>query len=118
MGQAGEDHVCRTLAARGWQIIERNARTRFGELDVIAMTPQRTLAFVEVKTLRAGARRGPVTPVESVGPRKAARIRRLAAAWLRQHPGTRACAIRFDVAGVEVSAAGQLNLVQYIEAAF
>lgn len=115
---AGEDLVCRRLRSRGWRIIERNARTRYGELDVIAMTPDRQLVFVEVKTRRAGGTRGPAMPAESVGPAKARRIRRLAAAWLQSQAQAGATAIRFDVAGVEVAGNGAARLVQYIEGAF
>lgn len=118
LGRAGEDLVCHRLRSRGWRIIERNARTRHGELDLIAMTPDRQLVFVEVKTRRAGGIRGPATPVESVGPVKVRRLRRLAAAWLQARPSIGASAIRFDVAGVEVAANGGARLVQYIEAAF
>jgi putative endonuclease len=118
LGRAGEDLVSNRLRSRGWRVIERNARTRYGELDLIAMTPDRRLVFVEVKTRRANSMRGPATPAESVGPAKARRIRRLAAAWLQANPGIGASAIRFDVAGVEVAANGAGRLVQYIEAAF
>lgn len=118
LGRTGEDLVCRRLRSRGWRIVERNARTRYGELDLVAMTPDRQLVFVEVKTRRSGGTRGPATPAESVGPAKARRIRQLAAAWLQGRPGIGATAIRFDVAGVEVAATGGARLVQYIEGAF
>ena len=118
LGRAGEDLVCSWLRSSGWQVVERNARTRYGELDLIALTPDRQLVFVEVKTRRARGSRGPATPAESVGPEKARRIRRLAAAWLQNRSGVSAESIRFDVAGVEVGADGAARLVQYIEAAF
>lgn len=118
LGKAGEDLVCNRLRSGGWRIVERNARTRYGELDLIAMTPDGQLVFVEVKTRRAGSPRGPETPVESVGPVKARRIRRLAAAWLQARSGIGANSIRFDVAGVEVGANGAARIVQYIEGAF
>lgn len=118
LGKAGEDLVCRRLRERGWQIVERNARTRYGELDVIAMTPSRELVFVEVKTLRVSGTSGPATPAGSVGPAKARRIRRLAAAWLAGHDPVGARVIRFDVAGVEVGPNGAARVSQYFEAAF
>ena len=36
-GRRAEDLVSRRLAARGWRIVERNARTRYGELDIVAI---------------------------------------------------------------------------------
>ena len=118
IGELGENYVCDRLLESGWTVIERNARTRFGELDVVAMTPSRDLVFVEVKTRRAGAGIGPLSPAEAVVSSKARRIRRLAAAWLQAHGGHRARSIRFDVAGVEVDGAGCPRIVQYIPAAF
>jgi putative endonuclease len=59
-----------------------------------------TIVFCEVKT-RSGTAFG--TPAEAVGMRKQARIRRLAARWLREHRGVvglRPAVIRFDVAAI------------------
>jgi putative endonuclease len=60
----------------------------------------RTIVFCEVKS-RTGDRFG--LPLEAVTPTKQARIRRLAARWLREHPmsaGGRRWELRFDVASV------------------
>ena len=61
LGRAAEDLVARRLAAQGWRVVERNARTRTGELDLIALDGT-TLVFVEVKAEREGSRFGPVAP--------------------------------------------------------
>lgn len=49
VGQKGEELATDFLIHLGYQIIERNFRTRFGELDIIAIDGD-TLVFVEVKT--------------------------------------------------------------------
>ena len=85
-GSCAEDLVAARLAAAGWEIVERNARTRFGELDIVALDG-RTLVFVEVKAGRAGSDLGPERPVLAVGPRKQRRIRRLATAWMAERRG-------------------------------
>ena len=59
----------RRLAAAGWEIVERNARTRYGELDIVALDG-RALVFVEVKAGRAGSAFGPERPVLAVDRRK------------------------------------------------
>ena len=59
------------LASAGWEIVERNARTRHGELDIVALDG-RTLVFVEVKAGRAGSAFGPERPVLSVDSPQAA----------------------------------------------
>lgn len=51
-GKLGEDLACRYLAKRGYKILERNYRRPWGELDIVSITPEKTLVFVEVKTVR------------------------------------------------------------------
>ena len=57
LGSAGERLAAEHLERRGFEIVERNYRTRWGELDLIAFDG-RVLVFCEVKTRRAGSRRG------------------------------------------------------------
>ena len=118
MGRRAEDIVARWLCGKGWRILSRNARTRFGELDIVAMDGT-TLVFIEVKAGREGAAAGPERPVISVGPRKQQRIRRLATAWMAEHrDGPRYAEIRFDVAGVSFDRDGSLTEVEHIPNAF
>ena len=50
-GAWGENAAAEWLVSRGWHILGRNYRTRFGELDIIAEN-ERFLVFFEVKTRR------------------------------------------------------------------
>ncbi|HKT82473.1 MAG TPA: YraN family protein, partial [Solirubrobacterales bacterium] len=84
IGRAAEDLVAARLSAAHWEIVERNARTRYGELDIVALDG-RTLVFVEVKAGRANADFGPERPVLAVNRRKQTQIRRLAAAWMAEN---------------------------------
>lgn len=52
LGRAGEDFACEYLVKNGYKIVERNFRRSFGELDIIAVSKDKTLVFIEVKTLR------------------------------------------------------------------
>ena len=52
LGKLGEDLACRYLVDKGYKIIERNFRKPWGELDIIAKSSDKTLVFVEVKTMR------------------------------------------------------------------
>ena len=52
LGKAGEEAAVHYLGQHGYQILERNYRCRFGEIDLIARDGK-TLAFVEVKTRRS-----------------------------------------------------------------
>jgi putative endonuclease len=49
LGKLGEDLACAELARRGYVILERRYRTRYGEIDIIARCGS-SLVFVEVKT--------------------------------------------------------------------
>src|SRR5690348_2788143 len=82
-GAIAEDFVARRLTAAGWEIVERNARTRHGELDIVARQG-RTLVFIEVKGARQGTRFGPERPILSIDFRKQQRVRRLATAWMAE----------------------------------
>jgi putative endonuclease len=117
-GRQAEELVARRLAAAGWEIVERNARSRYGELDIIARDG-RTLVFVEVKAGREGAAFGPERPILAVDARKQRRVRRLATAWIAERRGLRSYAeIRFDAVGVTFDRAGRAIDVEHIPGAF
>jgi putative endonuclease len=117
-GARAEQIVAERLSAAGWQILARNARTRQGELDIVALDG-RTLVFLEVKAGRAGSRFGPERPVLSVDWRKQLRVRRLATAWMAARRDLPYYAeIRFDAVGVSFDASGRLLEVDHVEAAF
>jgi putative endonuclease len=78
IGRYGEDVAARHLTDAGLTILDRNWRCRAGELDIIALDSG-VLVFCEVKT-RSSTQFG--DPAEAVIGAKAARIRRLAMAWL------------------------------------
>lgn len=118
-------HAERLVAARleqaGWSIVDRNVRPDEvrGEIDLIAIDGA-TLVFVEVKARRAGSALGPETPAMAVGARKRAKLRGLAAAWLRERgyevPPHRE--LRFDVVGLRVDAVGRVTEYEHLRGAF
>jgi putative endonuclease len=115
-GRIGEEAACRHLERAGLRIIARNCRTRFGELDAIALDRE-TLVFIEVKTTRPGAAAGPVLPAHAVGRRKQMQVRRLARAWLAENLPPRYRSIRFDVVGVSLDGSRPVA-IEHIPAAF
>lgn len=118
IGRAAEDLVAARLDASSWEIVERNARTRFGELDIVALDG-RTLVFLEVKAGRAGSSFGPERPVLGVDRRKQLKVRRLATAWMGERRNApRYAEIRFDAVGVTFDRAGRVTDVEHIRGAF
>ena len=97
-GERGENIALRLLNDKGYELVERNYRTRYGELDLI-LRDGHTLVFAEVK-LRHGTGFG--HPVEAVTPRKQARIRSMAEQYL-QDKAPHYESIRFDVVGILVT---------------
>jgi putative endonuclease len=110
-GREGEEVALRYLRDAGYRPIERNVRTRFGEIDLV-MEQDGTIVFVEVRS-RASARFG--SALESVDRRKQRRLGRLAESYLDRHRlgGRRA---RFDVVAVEWQDGAPR--VQHVENAF
>ena len=116
LGVAGEQLAAEHLARRGFRILERNFRTRWGELDIVAFDGS-VLAFCEVKTRRGGGRTG--TALEAVGTMKRRQVRRMAGRWLAERTDRpRASLLRFDAIGVTVDAQGQLLALEHLEGAF
>ena len=54
LGQEGENFATEYMKENDYRILERNKREKWGELDIVAMAPDKTLVFVEVKTMEAG----------------------------------------------------------------
>jgi putative endonuclease len=118
LGRAAEDLVAERLASAGWELVERNARSRYGELDIVALDG-RALVFVEVKAGRKGASFGPERPVLSVDFRKQQRIRRLATSWMVARDDLpRYGEIRFDAIGVTFDRCGRVCDYEHLEGAF
>jgi|SRR6476646_10481703 len=117
-GAVAEDFVAGRLATAGWEIVERNARTRYGELDIVARDG-RALVFIEVKGAREGTQFGPERPILSIDFRKQQRVRRLATAWMaerRDRPPYDE--IRFDAVGVTLDRSDRPVHVDYVKGAF
>jgi putative endonuclease len=126
LGARGEELAARHLEARGCEVIDRNFRTRFGELDLVARD-ERFLVFCEVKTRIVRPRAGPVPPsanplgpFASIGSRKQRQVRAMAREWLAQGllEGARPPEIRFDAIGIRLDAHGRLISLEHLEAAF
>jgi putative endonuclease len=108
VGRFGEDVAVRHLTREGLQVLARNWRCRVGEIDVVARDGG-TLVVCEVKTRRS-TRFG--APLEAVTPAKAARLRRLAVAYLAA-TGTTGVSVRIDLVGVLLPARGA-PLVEHV----
>lgn len=116
LGRIGEDLALAHLERLGYELVVRNHRTRWGEIDLVVHDGA-ALVFVEVKTRRAnGAGRG---PWEALHERKRTQVRRMAAAFLADvQDRPRATDLRFDAIGVVIDPRGRLVRLDHLEAAF
>ena len=97
LGKGGEDLACRELERRGYAILARGYRSRFGEIDIIAKHEQ-TIVFIEVKA-RAGDEFG--GGAAAVTSWKQRRIAQMAVEYLsRNELHDQPC--RFDVVTVDM----------------
>jgi putative endonuclease len=116
LGRLGEQLATEHLIRRGFRIVERNYRTRWGELDIVAYDGS-TLAFCEVKTRRLSA--AGRNPLESVHPLKRSKVRKMAGRWLIERTDRPyADNVRFDAIGVTLDPSGRLVSLEHLEGAF
>jgi putative endonuclease len=116
-GALGEDAAARMVTGLGYRIVERNFRTKYGEIDIVA-TDRDTLVFCEVRT-RVG-RDAIAYALESIGPGKRMQLRKMAREWFRlntaEQPPTRAT--RFDAVAVAMTRDGGVLSIEHVRDAF
>ena len=113
VGERGEDAAVHFLKKQGLIIVERNVRSRLGEIDLVARDGQ-TLVFVEVKCLREPDGDPPQTAVTLD---KRRRLGRLALGYLKlKRLGEVSC--RFDVVAVTLDARNRVTDIRHLKHAF
>jgi putative endonuclease len=90
-GRRSEFWAALLLSCKFYRVLGWRVKTRLGELDLVAMSPDGVLCFIEVK-----ARDAEGSAAEAITVRQRSRIERAAALYLGAHPALRQKAIRFD----------------------
>ena len=113
-GHQGEEIAVQHFQRLGFEVLARNHRTRFGELDLVAFDGH-TLVFAEVKTRRTDSRE----PWENLHWLKQSKVRRMAIAWLTESADRPFGAeLRFDGIAILLDPTGALVRLDHLEAAF
>lgn len=112
-GNRGEDAVASALERRGYGVLERQYRCRWGEIDLVARSPEGVLCFVEVKARTDAAF---AQAREAVTPAKRRRLRAAAECYLAERGLD--CPCRFDVAEVYAYHGWERPSLNYIISAF
>ena len=92
-GRAGEEAAALLLEEKGMRILERNFRSRTGEVDIIALDGE-TLVFIEVKTWTVY---GIDALEQALDAKKQRKIIETSKYFLSLHREYRYMAVRFDV---------------------
>ncbi len=111
LGKRGEQEAARYLQRLGHEIVDRNVRSRFGEIDLITRH-KGILVFVEVKSRSSGEFAPPELFVDD---RKRRKLVDLAQAYLGGMGESVNC--RFDVLGVVIPMRGR-PVIRHIQNAF
>ncbi len=118
LGDWGERLAARHLKKQKYRVLARNARSKMGEIDIVALAPDgRTLVIVEVKTRKAPAVRTPHTPrpEDALTRDKRQRLLRLAQLEAKQR-GMTTSPLRIDVIAIERPERGNHILRHHVNA--
>jgi putative endonuclease len=107
LGKAGEDRASKFLTKQGYRILERNYRTRNGEIDLIALH-QGTIAFIEVKTRTSDAFGAPELAVTA---QKQRRMVKAALGYIK-FKKLHQVPCRFDVVAISTATEKEVSLIQ------
>lgn len=106
----GENLAVKYLEKKGYVIIERNFRRRYGEIDIIAVSGK-TLVFVEVKT-RKSLLFG--KPLESITFRKLREIMNTAQYYVLTHPKLPKL-LRIDAVSILLNKENNIDTIEHVE---
>ena len=111
VGKQGEEKACEYLSEKGFRILNRNWRTKKGEIDIIAEKDEQII-FVEVKALPSGSLE---TLAHELDKRKQKRITETAKRFLAINRKYNNRIVRFDVVVIDMP---NFPSVYHIENAF
>lgn len=108
VGERGERAAELYLLKQGYRLLQRNRRTRLGEIDLLMLAPDRkTLVIIEVKARELTDKaQDPLRPEVHVDRAKQRKLTALAHQLVKQKRFAD-CAVRFDVVGVDLPPQGQ-----------
>lgn len=108
LGSWGEERAAEYLLTKGYEIVARNVRGEYGEIDLLARQGK-VLVFVEVKA-RSSAKFG--NPEEAITPLKQQHLLDCAEDYLQAHPELDSD-WRIDVISVRRVEKGQPEIVHF-----
>lgn len=110
IARLGEDIATTFLQKKGYKILERNVRSRYEEIDIVALY-QKSLVFIEVKT-RSSHAFG--TPLEGITSWKLKSLIKAAQYYKHIHPKLPET-LRIDAIAVDLDTSSTTRQIEHIE---
>ena len=85
IGNKGENLAVNYIKKKGYRIIDRNYRKKYGEIDIISIATEKTLVFFEVKTLRNTEIDGRLCPEDQLTLVKLRKLQRICSIYANDH---------------------------------
>lgn len=132
IGNIGEERACGYLGGKDYRILDRNFRTKFGELDIIAISPLKTLVFIEVKTMvkntefvspvpesyphiSGNSGNYPLTPEDQLSSNKVNKFKRISQWYANQHQNISKNGYRLDAICIDLSSDSEVLDIRHYE---
>lgn len=106
-GKIGEDIAQNYLQKKGYKILERNFKKRYGEIDIVALNKD-VLVFIEVKT-RKSSEFG--SPLEAITPWKLKSLIKTAEYYRFTHSRLPE-SFRIDAVGIKLNDLGEIENIE------
>ncbi|MBU3964990.1 YraN family protein [Patescibacteria group bacterium] len=114
-GDLGEKIAQEYLEKQGYKILDRNYSKRWGEIDLIAESPEKELVFVEIKTREFKNHPSVFLPEDSVNFSKQQKLIKTARTFLYENKYPEETGWRIDVIAVEINKISRNAEIRHIE---
>ncbi|MDO8504442.1 MAG: YraN family protein [Candidatus Liptonbacteria bacterium] len=114
VGKAGEDLAAEYLTNKGYSILERNIREKFGEIDILAKDKKGTVHFVEVKTISAGyADYSGMAPEDNLSAAKLRKMKKICDWYANGHKELVSRGYQIDLIAIRLGESGDKNEIKF-----
>lgn len=106
LGKWGEEKAGEYLKNKGYKILEKNFKRKWGELDIIAKK-KKVLVFVEVKTIKKYNLKAPIFPEDEIDEKKEKQLKKMAQIYLSYKKIKIDTPCQIDIVAIEKQGTGE-----------
>lgn len=115
LGDLGEKIAKEYLEKHGYLIMDQNYSKRWGEIDIIAVSEENELVFVEIKTRETGETASVFLPEDSVNYQKQQKLIKTAKTFLYESKYTEDVSWRIDVIAIEIDKKSRKAKIRHLK---